>query len=123
MGLRARRLVRATAVFFFNDTATTEIYTLSLHDALPISIAHLGVAWIGEDTAVSQRAGPELHPAPVPRDHPTVADEAGGGRARPRGRCGLLPANPIAVVGEHRGHPPPRIPPAPARGPEPPLSD
>ena len=23
--------------FFFNDTATTEIYTLSLHDALPIS--------------------------------------------------------------------------------------
>src|SRR5438034_7256626 len=27
-------------LFFFNDTATTEIYTLSLHDALPISIAH-----------------------------------------------------------------------------------
>src|SRR2546429_6709722 len=25
--------------FFFNDTATTEIYTLSLHDALPISIS------------------------------------------------------------------------------------
>src|SRR5258708_32828401 len=26
-----------SALFFFNDTATTEIYTLSLHDALPIS--------------------------------------------------------------------------------------
>src|SRR5256885_16723590 len=26
----------ALLVFFFNDTATTEIYTLSLHDALPI---------------------------------------------------------------------------------------
>src|SRR2546430_12777385 len=26
--------------FFFNDTATTEIYTLSLHDALPISAGH-----------------------------------------------------------------------------------
>src|SRR5690349_24162175 len=26
-------------LFFFNDTATTEIYTLSLHDALPISVA------------------------------------------------------------------------------------
>src|SRR6266487_4999073 len=26
-----------TPAFFFNDTATTEIYTLSLHDALPIS--------------------------------------------------------------------------------------
>src|ERR1039457_3180631 len=28
-------------VFFFNDTATTEIYTLSLHDALPISVRQL----------------------------------------------------------------------------------
>src|SRR2546429_4588555 len=28
---------RACDFFFFNDTATTEIYTLSLHDALPIS--------------------------------------------------------------------------------------
>src|SRR3712207_8332436 len=27
--------------FFFNDTATTEIYTLSLHDALPIFVPHL----------------------------------------------------------------------------------
>src|SRR2546422_11530065 len=26
--------------FFFNDTATTEIYTLSLHDALPIAAIH-----------------------------------------------------------------------------------
>src|SRR5947209_17907092 len=36
--------------FFFNDTATTEIYTLSLHDALPISIACLAFAmraWLG----------------------------------------------------------------------------
>src|SRR2546429_7784186 len=30
--------------FFFNDTATTEIYTLSLHDALPISAGHPLVA-------------------------------------------------------------------------------
>src|ERR1051326_9569551 len=30
--------------FFFNDTATTEIYTLSLHDALPISCPYAGVA-------------------------------------------------------------------------------
>src|SRR5258708_40132221 len=30
--------IRSTSFFFFfNDTATTEIYTLSLHDALPIS--------------------------------------------------------------------------------------
>ena len=30
-------VVSRSIVFFFNDTATTEIYTLSLHDALPIS--------------------------------------------------------------------------------------
>src|SRR3712207_7858914 len=28
-------------LFFFNDTATTEIYTLSLHDALPIFLRYL----------------------------------------------------------------------------------
>src|SRR5260370_1223951 len=35
-GLDAARELHAR-LFFFNDTATTEIYTLSLHDALPIS--------------------------------------------------------------------------------------
>src|SRR2546430_8504783 len=30
--------------FFFNDTATTEIYTLSLHDALPISVSSLTIS-------------------------------------------------------------------------------
>src|SRR2546430_6391068 len=37
--IRHRRL-DLSSFFFFNDTATTEIYTLSLHDALPISDAH-----------------------------------------------------------------------------------
>src|SRR5258708_34737028 len=32
--------------FFFNDTATTEIYTLSLHDALPISL--VGLLWVDQ---------------------------------------------------------------------------
>src|SRR2546427_7310099 len=35
--------------FFFNDTATTEIYTLSLHDALPIS------RWTGKDDRASRQ--------------------------------------------------------------------
>src|SRR5256885_13899989 len=38
--------------FFFNDTATTEIYTLSLHDALPISIA---AGRAGEDCGEKKR--------------------------------------------------------------------
>src|SRR2546426_234744 len=34
--LKSRHPLNSYARFFFNDTATTEIYTLSLHDALPI---------------------------------------------------------------------------------------
>src|SRR6202044_2375068 len=41
------------AFFFFNDTATTEIYTLSLHDALPIS------------TTSSSACRPSRPPAPM----------------------------------------------------------
>src|SRR5260221_2956528 len=37
MLLRAVLRTASFSFFFFNDTATTEIYTLSLHDALPIS--------------------------------------------------------------------------------------
>src|SRR2546430_16262088 len=36
ISLNCRVLTARLALFFFNDTATTEIYTLSLHDALPI---------------------------------------------------------------------------------------
>src|SRR2546429_8302319 len=35
--LELSRQLSIRSFFFFNDTATTEIYTLSLHDALPIS--------------------------------------------------------------------------------------
>src|SRR2546426_2705967 len=48
--------------FFFNDTATTEIYTLSLHDALPISLDLLQVQVNGRmvdvnTTEVSEQSG------------------------------------------------------------------
>src|SRR5574340_1746359 len=38
-------------LFFFNDTATTEIYTLSLHDALPISPSAAGTLRTGASPA------------------------------------------------------------------------
>src|SRR6267143_7279835 len=52
--------------FFFNDTATTEIYTLSLHDALPISpvMAAGGLAWIAVLSSLNvaaQQARSEEH--------------------------------------------------------------
>src|SRR2546426_2631565 len=42
--------------FFFNDTATTEIYTLSLHDALPI--------WAGEEIEALRKAGVDYEIVP-----------------------------------------------------------
>src|SRR2546430_8998761 len=39
-------VVAVVGFFFFNDTATTEIYTLSLHDALPILIAVAGYLFV-----------------------------------------------------------------------------
>src|SRR5256885_8134654 len=56
--------------FFFNDTATTEIYTLSLHDALPIYQGHQGR--YRHHRAARQQ---ELRP---------VAGPAGGREGQPR---------------------------------------
>src|SRR2546425_7603858 len=39
-------LISLFCFFFFNDTATTEIYTLSLHDALPISALPAASVWV-----------------------------------------------------------------------------
>src|SRR2546430_11487039 len=43
--------------FFFNDTATTEIYTLSLHDALPISLQQRRGPGDGGPAGPRQRGG------------------------------------------------------------------
>src|SRR5258705_12221384 len=50
--------------FFFNDTATTEIYTLSLHDALPICAA---LGFVHGQAGAQRGAVPALllHPAQV----------------------------------------------------------
>src|SRR5215203_737351 len=49
--------------FFFNDTATTEIYTLSLHDALPISVMANG---FGDRLMASEVAAPARLPIASP---------------------------------------------------------
>src|SRR5258707_5860841 len=45
--MHAGTVEASVLVFFFNDTATTEIYTLSLHDALPISVESTAAAVLG----------------------------------------------------------------------------
>src|ERR1035441_11133705 len=54
----ASSVVRFAIFFFFNDTATTEIYTLSLHDALPICPArHRTDSTLPESVAFETRTG------------------------------------------------------------------
>src|SRR6266550_1232254 len=86
-------------IFFFNDTATTEIYTLSLHDALPIFLARLP-----HQRDRAGRRAPRLHLVlPVRRVREVPAPEGGGARvgrgldrplARAHGRGPRLAARP-----------------------------
>src|SRR2546427_8115577 len=75
--------------FFFNDTATTEIYTLSLHDALPISLfGQLLQATLQQPVAVGALARHQRCPRPA---------QAGVGRSnalqratKTAGRAGVM---------------------------------
>src|SRR3712207_9273302 len=55
---RVRTRTTTSCFFFFNDTATTEIYTLSLHDALPISEELLRAAVGPGGVVVADAGGP-----------------------------------------------------------------
>src|SRR3712207_8969055 len=70
--------------FFFNDTATTEIYTLSLHDALPISAAERGA----RGRARARRGGEGAQRVRRRRDplRPRGVHARGGARAAARRR-------------------------------------
>src|SRR6266571_8655192 len=54
---RSSTILFSSVFFFFNDTATTEIYTLSLHDALPIWSQPTASTWSGT-TAPGMRVSP-----------------------------------------------------------------
>src|SRR5256885_1639852 len=76
--LSYRHISRCFTFFFFNDTATTEIYTLSLHDALPICrhLVRPGILGTGRVAAAAaawsrDRERPGLH---GPREHRVRAD-------------------------------------------------
>src|SRR3712207_8616200 len=56
--------------FFFNDTATTEIYTLSLHDALPISRSSLPRRGTHRRWCAPGRRGGRRRPPARRRSHP-----------------------------------------------------
>src|SRR2546423_15718054 len=63
--------------FFFNDTATTEIYTLSLHDALPISLSAVMLTTALYFVGPLQQPGiePGYWDGPPPRSIPGRSEE------------------------------------------------
>src|SRR3712207_7860220 len=77
-------------LFFFNDTATTEIYTLSLHDALPISVKE-GLVVEPVLRELHERGGGETGGlVDVDRERAAVRRERDGVVARELGRGFLL---------------------------------
>src|SRR6266581_8288482 len=61
-------------VFFFNDTATTEIYTLSLHDALPISRRPTDTNSCSRAASTfSARAGSDRKSTRLNSSHPSIS--------------------------------------------------
>src|SRR2546430_12621462 len=70
--------------FFFNDTATTEIYTLSLHDALPICGDERGLRMLAEEI--------------VPLRHQLLERRGAVGRIPPIGEKGHLEPPLVRVV-------------------------
>src|SRR5687767_15645667 len=72
MGRKTITTSRVFSLFFFNDTATTEIYTLSLHDALPICV---------------RRRLRFLRARSAGRSAPPHRDATGSGQRAPRRGC------------------------------------
>src|SRR2546426_2653366 len=83
-------MLSAFSVFFFNDTATTEIYTLSLHDALPISEEGRVVAEVERHPAAAPGARSGAHPDQLAGR--TEAVEPGGVVARSEEHTSGLPS-------------------------------
>src|SRR5438132_5572639 len=65
-------LLTTISLFFFNNPATTEIYTLSLHDALPISDVHAGPVRI-RGGHLGESGAPPVLDAPARGDLPVPA--------------------------------------------------
>src|ERR1035441_3861879 len=86
--------------FFFNDTATTEIYTLSLHDALPIhqsgngDSAHQGLRQHGGNVAGNAAC---LRPCRGPQGR---GQNQGAAPALPAGIARLTSCVPASTTGE-----------------------
>src|SRR3712207_9222107 len=114
-------MIPSSLFFFFNDPATTEIYTLSLHDALPIfqtaeeMLRHRGRAFAERSEplaghrghrapAACPREGREEPQVPGPHVVDVPATEQVHRRGVAEGAQAGQPAGRLTVVVEGRGH-------------------
>src|SRR3989442_13390927 len=90
--------------FFFNDTATTEIYTLSLHDALPISDGRARASGrsLGNLGEARERGRPAVRRQPVPQGDPALRSEEHTSelQSRPHLVCRLLLENTTEITAD-----------------------
>src|ERR1044072_9258263 len=104
----SRSLASAASSFFFNDTATTEIYTLSLHDALPIYGGSVISAYRsgGTDAVLDQLHTTGLGrrgPAPVHLRRPLLGGDERPHRGRRAGASARLVVRPVLPYGPPTG--------------------
>src|SRR3712207_9454030 len=98
-------MLRCCVFFFFNDTATTEIYTLSLHDALPICTG-LHMARRPHPGRRSARAPDRAANSPALSREPGVlaGQRRTGGREQPTGRGDVRGAGAYGGAGFSLAH-------------------
>src|SRR5258708_28968281 len=83
LGLNVGSSESTTIFFFFNDTATTEIYTLSLHDALPISLLDNQWRWFQDTQLKAATTKPSLFRSPPVITSTTAASSSSSSFSRP----------------------------------------
>src|SRR2546425_9984148 len=95
--------------FFFNDTATTEIYTLSLHDALPICVRRSASGRRGAvaDDARAWEVGRGHSSCEAGEQGRAICCGVGGAKGRGQGECAPSKHAPDTVPGSacHRRWP------------------
>src|SRR5436189_5067222 len=118
-------MLSTTHTFFFNDTSSTVIYTLSLHDALPIS-RHPRSGYPGRDPGPARREAPAASARgagpddPVAPERPEPLPEGARGASRHQS-LGDLPDR-VGPLRNDRRYPPAHRP-GPRCRPDPQLRD
>src|ERR1035438_9247637 len=106
--MRMHVIKRISPFFFFNDTATTEIYTLSLHDALPIYLSGFLDHGDVDDVGTALRSLQDIFAPGIGdadhRQHARPGSHAAEVGSLGKGDWSMLHLNPDGLIAEVCGH-------------------